>query len=58
MLETKERNKINTKDTKILALTKCLYKLEITKLTPYMGITRSTLPHNNGNLTLPFFGGN
>ena len=23
-----------------------------------MGITRSPLPQNNGNLTLPFFGGN
>ena len=23
-----------------------------------MGITRSTLPQNNGNLPLPFFGGN
>ena len=24
----------------------------------YMGITRSPLPQNNGNLPLPFFGGN
>ena len=24
----------------------------------YMGISRSPLPLNNGNLTLPFFGGN
>ena len=24
----------------------------------YMGINRSTLPQNNGNLPLPFFGGN
>ena len=23
-----------------------------------MGFTRSPLPQNNGNLTLPFFGGN
>ena len=24
----------------------------------YMGINRSPLPWNNGNITLPFFGGN
>ena len=26
--------------------------------TPYIGFNRSTLPRNNDNLTLPFFGGN
>ena len=29
-----------------------------TTLWAYMGMTRSTLPRNNGNLPLPFFCGN
>ena len=31
---------------------------EAKQLVVYMGVTRSPLPKNNGNLPLPFFGGN
>ena len=35
-----------------------VYMSQYVTFVPYVGITRSPLPQNNGNLPLPFFGGN